>query len=343
MIQLGYALSSEEHDAQTLIDNAARAEKAGFSFALISDHYHPWIEKQGQSPFVWSVLGGISQKTEHIQIGTGVTCPILRIHPAILAQAAATVQTLMQGRFFFGVGTGENLNEHIIGQGWPTISVRQAMLKEAIQFIRILWEGKSTSLYGEYYTVEDAKIYSLPATPPPIYIAASGPMSAILAGETGDGFITTSPDKKLVTTFRQAAGSRKPTYGQLSVCIAKTNKEAVEIALSRWPNSAIPGQFSQEARIPAYFEQVAKLVTPEHIKKSMVIGTDPSDHMRAIQEFADAGIENVYIHQIGPDQKTFFNFYKKEILPNLSSFTIKEEKKTKPATGRHTTFTPSLV
>lgn len=318
MIQLGYALSSEEHDGPTLINNAARAEKAGFSFALISDHFHPWINEQGQSPFVWSIIGGISQKTTTLRLGTGVTCPIIRIHPVILAQAAATSAQLMEGRFFFGVGTGENLNEHVVGLGWPQIRIRQEMLKEAIQFIRILWQGKTTTLYGDYFTIEDARIYSLPETPPDIMVAASGPLSAILAGEVGDGFIGTSADREIVQTFEEAAGTAKPKYGQMTVCVAKSEKEALDTAMKWWPNSAIPGQFSQEARIPAYFEQMSGLVTPEHMKKNYVLGMNPEAHLKEIQQYAEAGFDHIYVHQIGPDQELFFRFYEKEILPKIA-------------------------
>jgi coenzyme F420-dependent glucose-6-phosphate dehydrogenase len=322
MIQLGYALSSEEHDAQSLVNNAVKAEQAGFSFALISDHFHPWINTQGQSPFVWAVIGGISQKTKKLRLGTGVTCPIIRIHPAILAQAAATAGQLMEGRFFFGVGTGENLNEHVVGLGWPPIRVRQLMLKEAVQIIRLLWEGENTSFYGEYFTVEDARIYSLPDTLPDILVAASGPQSAILAGEIGDGYIGTSPQKEIVRQFTESPGIPKPTYGQITVCVAKSEKEALDLTMKWWPNSAIPGQFSQEARVPAYFQQMAKMVTPDHIKTQYVLGSDPQAHLKEIQKYADAGFDHIYIHQIGPNQDLFFKFYEKEILPKLTKRTV---------------------
>jgi coenzyme F420-dependent glucose-6-phosphate dehydrogenase len=327
MLQLGYALSAEEHDALALINNAARAEESGFSFALISDHFHPWINTQGESPFVWAVLGGISQKTRSLQIGTGVTCPILRIHPAIISQAAATVGQLLEGRFFLGLGTGENLNEHVVGLGWPQIRIRQEMLREAVQIIRLLWEGENTTFYGEYFTVEDARIYSLPTSLPPLYIAASGPRSAEMAGEIGDGFIGTSAQKAIVQTYERAGGRGKPKYGQMTVCVAKTEKEALETAMKWWPNSAIPGQFSQEARVPAYFQQVSKLVTPEEIKKNYVLGADPEMHLKEIRKYAEAGFDHIYVHQIGPDQETFFRFYEKEIIPKIIKLTGPEKAK----------------
>ncbi len=346
MIRLGYALSGEEHDAPTLITHAARAEQAGFSFALVSDHYHPWINQQGESPFVWAVLGGIAQQTQTIQIGTGVTCPIIRMHPAIIAQAAATVGQLLEDRFFLGVGTGENLNEHVIGQGWPPIGIRQQMLREAIQIIRLLWEGKNTNFNGEFYTVEDARIYSLPATLPKIMVAASGPFSTILAAQVGDGFITTSPNRELVQTFEETAGTEKPKYGQITVCVAKNETDALKTAMKWWPNSAIPGQFSQEARIPAYFEQAAKLVTPDHIKKNYVLGADPKKHLEEIKKYADAGFDHIYIHQIGPDQEAFFTLYEKEILPQIKTLSPARQKngrkRGRPKKNGKIRFSPSL-
>src|SRR5436190_10571348 len=197
-MELGFSLSSEEHRSNPLVEQARRAEEAGFTFALISDHFHPWVDQQGQSPLVWGILGAISQVTEKLRLGTGVTCPIRRIHPVILAQAAATAASLMPGRFFLGVGTGENLNEHITGEHWPPIETRQLMLREAVQIIRRLWLGETTTIYGDYFTVENARIYTLPDELPPIYVAAAGPKSGELSGEIGDGLISTAPDKETV-------------------------------------------------------------------------------------------------------------------------------------------------
>src|SRR5438874_12628040 len=227
MVEIGYALSSEEHLPADLVRNARRAAEAGFPFALISDHYHPWIDAQGQSPFVWSVIGGISQVTEHLQLGTGVTCPIMRTHPAIIAQAAATSAALMPGRFFLGVGTGENLNEHILGEKWPPYDVRAEMLDEAVEVIRLLWQGGPRSHRGRYFTVENAQIYSLPKVLPPIMIAASGKSPAALAGRIADGLISTAPQKELIEAFRQSGGQGKRLYGQMTVCWASTQEEAL--------------------------------------------------------------------------------------------------------------------
>lgn len=318
MVELGYAISSEEFRPQALIDNARQAEEAGFSFALISDHFHPWMESQGQSPFVWSTLGGIAQATKTLRIGTGVTCPLIRIHPVIIAQAAATVADLFEGRFFLGVGTGEYLNEHITGEHWPPVSTRQEMLREAVTIIRALWEGEYTTYDGFYYSVENAKIYTLPNELPPIYVAASGEESASLAAEIGDGLISTAPDEKVVKAFTQDAGSGAPRYGQVTVCWGENEEAAAELARKVWANSAIPGQLSQELALPKYFDEATELVTTETIKQSIICGPDPEKHIAGIQKFIDAGFDHVYIHQVGPDQAGFFRFMEKEILPHFA-------------------------
>jgi G6PDH family F420-dependent oxidoreductase len=317
MTTLGYALSSEEHTPIDMVKHARLAEKAGFRFALISDHFHPWIDRQGHSPFVWSVLGGIAQMTSQLQIGTGVTCPIIRIHPAIIAQAAATVAAMMPGRFFLGVGTGENLNEHILGDRWPPHEVRQSMLEEAISVMRLLWQGGSQSHYGEYYTLENARIYTLPDTPPSIMVGASGPRVAELAGRVGDGLINTAPDGEVVRTFDMAGGKGKPHYAQLTVCWAEDEASARRMAYDIWPNAGLKGQLSQELPTPAHFEQAVELVTEEMVAKEIICGPDADRHIAAIRQYIEAGYEHVYIHQVGPDQEGFLRFYQEHILPKF--------------------------
>ncbi len=319
MTELGYALSSEEHGPQDLVNLARRAEETGFSFAMISDHYHPWIDKQGQSPFVWSVLGGISQVTKRLRLGTGVTCPILRIHPAIIAQAAATMAGLLPGRFFLGVGTGENLNEHIFGDVWPPHYRRLEMLEEAVEVIRLLWEGGTQSYEGQYYLVDKARIYSLPNELPPIYVAAAGQKTAEVAGAIGDGLISTSPETDIMQAFTKSGGKGKPHIGQLSVCWAKTEAEARHVVLEWWPTSALSGELNQELRLPAHFEQVTQLVTEEQVGQEVICGPDAQRHIQAIQKYQEAGFEQVYVHQIGPDQEGFFQFYQREVLPKFKS------------------------
>jgi G6PDH family F420-dependent oxidoreductase len=316
MAQFGYSLSSEEHLPNDLVRYAQRAEEVGFTFAGISDHFHPWVDKQGQSPFVWSVLGAIAQATTTLELGTGVTCPTVRIHPAIIAQAAATVSAMMPGRFSLGVGSGENLNEHILGDHWPQAAVRQDMLAEAIEVIRQLWQGGYQSFDGNFYTVENARIYTLPDELPPIIVAASGPSAATLAAEAGDGLWTVSPDAELVDTYAQAGGSG-PKYGQVTVCWAADEDEAKKTAYEWWPNAGIGGELSQELPLPRHFQQAAQLVTPDSLAEKIPVGPDPDRHLESIKAFVDAGYDHVYVHQIGPDQDGFFTFWERELAPRL--------------------------
>lgn len=317
MVRLGYALSSEEHRPADLVVNARRAEEVGFEFALVSDHFHPWIDRQGQSPFVWAVLGAIAEATERIEIGTGVTCPTMRFHPAIVAQAAATAASLLPDRFFLGVGTGENLNEHILGQRWPSADIRREMLEEAIEVIRALWTGELTTHRGRWYHVEDARIYTLPDEVPPIAVAAAGPKAAELAGRVGDALVSTAPDAELVAAYRDAGGDG-PRYGMLTVCVAESEQEAKRIAHEWWPNAALEGPLGQELAQPAHFEAAAKMVTPDNVAESVVCSADVEEHLEKIQEFVDVGFDHVYVHQVGPDQEAFFELYERELLPRLS-------------------------
>jgi G6PDH family F420-dependent oxidoreductase len=317
-MELGFSLSSEEHSPNALVEQARRAEEAGFGFALISDHYHPWIDQQGQSPFVWAVLGGIARETRSLRLGTGVTCPLIRMHPALVAQAAATCGDMFAGRFFLGVGTGERLNEHITGARWPAAEERREMLEEAIGVIRLLWEGGVKGHRGRHYRLEQARIYTLPQPAPPIYVAGVSPATARLAGRLGDGLISIQPSKELVDAFEGAGGGEKPRLGQLTVCWAATEQQALETALKWWPVAGLPGILNSELSTPAQFKAAAELVTPELMKERMVLGPDPERHRAAVGEFAQAGFGQVYVHQVGPDQEGFFRFYEREILPRLS-------------------------
>jgi coenzyme F420-dependent glucose-6-phosphate dehydrogenase len=316
---LGYKLSSEEQSPADLIRYAQMAEDSGFEFALISDHYHPWIDRQGQSPFVWSVLGAIAQATRRLVLGTAVTCPTMRLHPAIVAQAAATTAALMPGRFFLGVGTGENLNEHVVGERWPETEVRQARLSEAIEVIRLLWQGGNRSFHGRYFTVENARLYTLPDSPPPLYVAVGGTRGAEQAGRLGDGMIGTEPERALLTAFDKAGGAGKPRYGELTVCWARDESAARRIAHEYWPTSGMESSLSWELPLPAHFEAVARLVTEDEIAESITCGPDPKKHLAAIRKYAEAGYDHICVHQVGRDQKGFFEFYEQEILPELKT------------------------
>jgi coenzyme F420-dependent glucose-6-phosphate dehydrogenase len=319
MAAIGYTLSSEENGARELVAQAARAEEVGFAFAGISDHFHPWIDRQGESPFVWGVLGAISEATERMPLLTGVTCPTTRIHPAIIAQAAATAASLLPGRFSLGVGTGENLNEHILGDRWPAVAERQERLAEAIEVIHLLWEGGLKSHRGKHYTVENTRIYSLPDDLPPILVAVAGPQSTDLAAELGDGLIGTAPVAETIERFRSKAGDDKPTYGQLHVCWAQREEDARRTALEWWPNGAVSGSHFLELPLPAHFEEAAELVDEGDIAASVVCGPDPERHIEAIKEYVAAGYDHVYVHQVGPDQEGFFDFYAREVLPQLNA------------------------
>jgi coenzyme F420-dependent glucose-6-phosphate dehydrogenase len=317
-MELGYALSSEEHTPLDLVAQASRAEEAGFSFALVSDHFHPWIDRQGESPFVWGVLGGIALATEHLTVGTGVTCPTIRIHPAIVAQAAATAASMLPGRFLLGVGTGENLNEHVLGDRWPPADVRLEMLEEAIELMRELWRGELTDYRGRHYTVENARLYTLPEQPIPVMVAAGAERAAQLAGRSGDGFVGTSPDAGLLKTFEAAGGAGKPRFGQATVCYADSEKAARRTAHEIWPNAALQGPLPQELALPSHFEVAAGMVSEDDIAKQIVCGPDPQRHLDLIETYADGGYDHVYVHQVGPEKDGFFQFYESEIIPHYT-------------------------
>ncbi|HEX6310312.1 MAG TPA: TIGR03557 family F420-dependent LLM class oxidoreductase [Acidimicrobiia bacterium] len=319
MVEIGYALSSEEHAAPDLVRYARRAEDAGFTFALVSDHYHPWTERQGHSPFAWSVLGGVATATERLRVGTGVTCPLVRTPPALVAQAAATVAEMMPGRFFLGIGTGENLNEHITGDPWPPVSVRMEMLEEAIEVMRPLLRGELVTHRGRHFTVDNAKVYCDIEQPPPIYVAAAGEQAAELAGRAGDGLVSTAPDERAVKVFDQSGGQGRPHVGQVMVCWAGTEEEGRRIAHGWWPNAALPGQLGQELPLPAHFEQATSVLDPEDVAERVICGPDADRHAAAIDEYVEAGYEHVYVHQIGPDQDGFFDFYERAVLPRFAA------------------------
>jgi G6PDH family F420-dependent oxidoreductase len=318
MIEVGYKLSSEEFGARSLVDYAVRAESAGFDFALISDHFHPWTDRQGESPFVWGVLGAIARATSRLRVGTAVTCPTIRTHPAIVAHAAATAAALMPGRFFLGVGTGENLNEHVVGCGWPAPAVRLEMLEEAIEVIRLLWRGGEQSHRGAYYTVEDARLYSLPPEPPDIMVGASKPGAVELAGSAGDAMINTEVDRALVQRFHAAGGKGKPCFVELSVCWAEDERRARRTAHEVWALAGLRGTLFTELRLPSQFEAAFEPISEEKVAEAVVCGPDVAKHVEAIEKASRAGYTHACVHQIGPDQEGFFDFYESEVLPRLS-------------------------
>ena len=318
MPELGYAALSEEQGPDELVENVAEAERRGVDYAMVSDHFHPWTTAQGESPFVWGTLGAIARETERIPVGTAVTAPIIRVHPAVVAQAAATAAAQLEGRFVFGVGTGENLNEHVVGERWPPHDARLDMLEEAIEIIRLLWEGGEKTYRGEHYTVENARVFTLPEALPPIAVAAGGEISAAAAGHYGDGLIATSPKEELIERYEKGdAGEADVHTGQFHVCYADDEDEAVETAHETWPNAGLSGELGQELATPAHFEQAAEMVDPEDVAERVVCGPDADAYIERIEEFLDAGFDRVHLHQCGPEQEAFLEFYVEEVMPSF--------------------------
>ncbi|HWL91608.1 MAG TPA: TIGR03557 family F420-dependent LLM class oxidoreductase [Actinomycetota bacterium] len=319
MVRIGYTLSAEEHGPGDLLLYGRIAEESGFDFLTISDHFHPWTSRQGQSPFVWSVLGGLAVKTEEVEIITAVTCPTIRIHPAIVAQAAATTAAMLPDRFVLGVGSGENLNEHILGDPWPHPKERLQMLEEAIDLMRALWSGELITEWTEHYTVDRARLFTVPETPPRIAVAASAPAAVRLAGRVGDGLISTAPKAEMVEAFREAGGEGKPVYGQLTICWGPDEAKAKDEALEWWPNTSVPGEVGLELAEPEHFEEIAELLTADRIAEKVVCGPDTGAIVDKVEEFVNAGFDHVFLHQVGPRQEEFLAFAKGELLPAIAA------------------------
>jgi G6PDH family F420-dependent oxidoreductase len=319
--KIGYFLSCEEYTPRELLHQARLAEQAGFESLWISDHFHPWNDEQGQSPFVWSMIGAISQVCS-LPVATAVTCPTVRTHPAVIAQAAATSAVLADSGFVLGVGSGEALNEHITGARWPETDVRLQMLEEAVEIIRALWDGGFVDHHGPHYTVEQARLYTLPERPPPLYVSGFGPKSAELAGRIGDGYVTTTPDTDLIDAFRAAGGRDKPVQAGYKVCWGPDDDACIEIAHKLWATQGLPGELSQTLPSPRHFEQASSLVTPESTRDSIAYGADVERHVEAFRPYFEAGIDVVHISQIGARHEQtsaegFFAFYADQVLPKL--------------------------
>src|ERR671933_94671 len=290
-MRIGYFLSCEEFGPRELIEQAKRAEQAGFHALWISDHFHPWNDEQGHSAFVWSVIGALSAATS-LPVTTGVTCPTVRVHPAVIAQAAATSAVLHAGRFQLGVGSGEALNEHILGDRWPEADVRLEMLEEAVEVIRLLWQGGDQSHHGRHYTVENARVYDLPDPPPPILVSGFGPKAIRVAARIGDGFATTKPDKEGIELYR-SEGGRGPVHAGTKVCFMDDRDEALKTAHRLWPNEGLPGELAQVLPTPSHFEQASQLVTPDMMQTP--VGPDVDKHVQSLQQYADAGVDELFV------------------------------------------------
>lgn len=316
MTKIGYFLSCEQFGPKELVDQAKRAENAGFDALWISDHFHPWNDEQGQSPFVWGVIGALSEATS-LPVSTAVTCPTVRTHPAVIAHASATAAVQLDGRFVLGVGSGEALNEHILGDPWPSVGVRQEMLEEAVQVIRLLHRGDEVSHHGEHYTVQEARIYTRPEAPVPVYVSGFGPRGAELAGRIGDGYVLAMPEAELVKMFRDSGGGDKPVQAGTKVCWDEDADAALKTAHRLWGNEGLGGQTSQILPRPKDFAALMSLVPPETVAESVACGPDADRHVAQMRQYLDADIDEVYVQQIGPDMDGFFAAWEQGVLPEL--------------------------
>lgn len=312
-MELGYTLLCEEHGPQALLENATRAEEAGFELLAVSDHFHPWLNSQGHSPFAWSVLAALPAHTS-LPLMSMVTCPIKRYHPAIVAQMAATTACLAPNGFTLGLGTGEHLNEHVVGGEWPDPAVRQVQLEEAVQIMRRLFSGEEISHYGEWFVVDRARLFTLPAEPPPLAIAAGGSDAAQLAAELDAGLVTVGPNADLVEAYR-GAGGKGPVIGQGSVCWDQDTGEARRIMRERWRQGVLGWDVNAELPTPAAFEAATQTVREEDVVGSKPIGSDVEDYLKSLSQFQDAGYDRVLIHNIGPQQADFLVWAERELLP----------------------------
>ena len=314
MTRYGYFLSSEEYEPASLVRQARMAEQAGFDALWISDHFHPWLDRQGQSSFVWAVIGAISQVTS-LPVTTSVTCPTTRIHPAIIAQAAATASLLTDGKFNLGVGTGEALNEHVTGAKWPAADERQEMLEEAVTIITELFTGKQLTYESKHYQVNTARLYSVPRVPPPVYVSGFGEKSARLAARIADGYICMGPQADLIKLYRDEGGAGRPVQGGIKGCWAPDAGDARATMHRLWPTDIIPGESAQLLPLPRHFGQVAELVT-EHMVTAPC-GPDPEPYVEAIRAHEEAGFDELYLGQVGGRLKGAFEFFATQVLPRV--------------------------
>lgn len=312
---LGWFLSTEEYSPAELVAQAVAAERAGFDALWVSDHFHPWNDEQGQAVFVWGLIGALSQACS-LPVTTAVTCPTTRIHPAIVAQAAATAAVQLEGRFRLGVGTGEALNEHVLGDPWPSFDERMEKLEEAVALMRRLWQGDFVTERGRHFEVQNARIYTLPEEQIPVYVSAFGPKALEVAARIGDGYCGTSDDADIVSRFKEASGG-KPTQAGVKAAWAPTRDEGVDHAHRLWAHSAFPGELNQVLPSVRHFEQVASLVTRDMTSESVVAGPDVADHLTQVRSYLDAGYDEVYAACMGPHALEMIEAYGREVLPEL--------------------------
>jgi coenzyme F420-dependent glucose-6-phosphate dehydrogenase len=326
MAKIGYSASMEQFTPTDLLDWCAQAEAAGFSAGfMVSEHFNPWTPQQGQAGFAWAFMGALGQRTS-LRFGTAVTCPGFRYHPAVIAHAAATLGAMYPGRFWLGLGAGEALNEHVVGGEWPEIGVRSAMLFEAIELMSELFSGKVTKHSGKYFKMESAKLYTRPDEPVPIYVATAGPYNAKRTGRLAQGMITVgAADEKIKLLWMQCdqgcaeAGkdpNRLPKLLQLHVSWAPTDQQALDNAMSEWPNGGMPFP-KQDIRNPEDFAAMAKMVRPEHFKNRVLISSDLDEQRAHIQHYVDMGFDEIHLHNVGRNQAEFIKVFGREVLPAL--------------------------
>jgi G6PDH family F420-dependent oxidoreductase len=323
--KIGYAAMLEQFAPSELLEYCVAAEAAGFEGVMAADHVQPWVPQQGQAAFVWALMAAAAERTKG-DVGPGVTCPSFRQHPAIIAQAAATMAAMYPGRFWLGLGSGEALNEHVVASYWPEVPERIARMFESIEIIRKLFGGGDVKHKGEYYRMETMRLWTMPETPPPIYVATAGPVTAKKTGRFADGLITVgAPDEKIEMIFEKCReGAREEGkdpddfrfVGQLHMSWAETDEEALNNAMTEWPNGGMKFP-KQDIRSPHDFEQMAKLVRPEDFKGRMLISSDLEAHRREVQKFLDHGFHQVYLHNVGRNQREWAEAFGREVLPKL--------------------------
>jgi G6PDH family F420-dependent oxidoreductase len=319
MARFGYTMMCEQSRPDQLVRDLQRAEQAGFDFSVISDHYAPWLDEQGHSGYAWSILGAAAQATDAIPLMTYVTCPILRYHPAVVAQKAATMQILSGGRFRLGLGAGENLNEHVVGERWPMVGERHEMLAEAVEIISALFDGDGTVNYrGRHFDVESAVLYDLPEQRVPIGIAVSGPDSCRLAGAHADAMVAVQPEAELGELFDRAGGAGKPRIGQVALCWDPDREAAVQRAHEQFRWFGLGWKVNADLPNPTAFDGATQFVTPEQVGEALACGPDVERHVAAIKPYLDAGFDEVALVQIGADtQGDFCAWAERELLPAL--------------------------
>jgi G6PDH family F420-dependent oxidoreductase len=311
-MKIGYKLFAEALDPKEVVRQAVEAERAGFDFIEVSDHFHPWLHNHGHSGFVWSMLASMAERTENLGLATGVTCPIIRYHPAIVAQAAATTQILSNGRFTLGIGAGEQLNEHVVGRGWPAPKVRHEMLREALEIIRLLWSGGYQSYDGKHLDLERARVFDLPDDPPPIAVAIGGPRGAEIAAELGDGIFATDPDAELVDAYAKAGG-KGVKYVEVPLAWAPDEDAAAKSAHHLFRFGLLGWGVLAELPNPANFEEAAEFITVDDVRETFACGPERERHIEVAKEFAGAGFDHLALVNAGPDPDGFFEFFANEL------------------------------